>query len=144
MEEGIKLGYVKRTQKDYSHSFKLQVVREIESGEQSISGALRQYGIQSHGTVLNWVRKYGNFDRELEVKRAMEKTPEQKLMELEAKVRLLEQQKSSLEKALKFQQDKAIMFDIMIDIAESEFNIPIRKKSQPEASKISNTKCRKR
>lgn len=65
----------------------------------------------------------------------MEKSPEQKLMELEVKIRLLERQNQSLEKQLKFQQDKAIMFDMMIDIAENELNIPIRKKSVPEASK---------
>nr|WP_255489456.1 IS3 family transposase [Dysgonomonas sp. 216] len=124
---------LKRTQRDYSLSFKYQVVREVESGELSIGGALRKYGIQSHGTVLNWIRKYGTLDRELQVKFTMEKSPEQKLMELEAKVRLLERQKESLEKQLKFQQDKAIMFDMMIDIAENELNIPIRKKSVPRS-----------
>lgn len=135
---------VRRTQCDYSISFKIQVVREVESGELSVRGALRKYGIQSHGTVLNWLRKYGNFDRELQVKFAMEKTPEQKLLELEAKVRLLEKQKQSLEQQLKFQQDKAIMFDMMIDIAEKELKIPVRKKSQPEASNASRKKDPKR
>lgn len=143
MDKLLNTGYVKRTQKDYSLSFKLQVVSEVESGELSIKGALRKYGIQAHSTVLNWVRKYGNLDRELEVERAMKKTPEQKLFELEAKVRLLERQKSSLEKQLKFQQDKAIMFDMMIDIAENELKVPIRKKSQPEVSKTSNSSSKK-
>jgi transposase-like protein len=132
--------YLKRTQKDYSHSFKLQVVHEVESGELSIKGALRKYGIQSHGTVLNWIRKFGTFDRELQVKFSMETSPEQKLLELEAKVRLLERQKESLEQQLKFQQDKAIMFDMMIDIAENELNIPLRKKFVPEASNTSKGK----
>ena len=131
--------YLKRTQNDYSHSFKLSVVREVESGELSIKGALRRYGIQSHSTVLRWVRKFGTFDRELQVK-FMEKSFEQKLFELEAQVRLLERQKASLEQQLKFQQDKAIMFDMMIDIAENELNIPIRKKSVPEASSASRGK----
>lgn len=61
-------------------------------------------------------------------------------MELEAKVRMLEKQKQSLEQQLKFQQDKAIMFDMMIDIAENELNIPIRKKSVPGASNDSKKK----
>ncbi len=141
--EALKHNEVKRTQKDYSLSFKHQVVKEVELGELSIQGALRKYGIQSHGTVLNWIRKYGIFDRELQVKFTMDKSPEQKLMELEAKVRLLERQKQSLEKQLKFQQDKAIMFDMMIDIAEKELNIPIRKKSVPEASKNLKKKGKK-
>ena len=138
--ERLPQDYVKRSQKDYSLSFKHQVVREVESAGLSIKGALRKYGIQSHGTVLNWIRKYGTFDRELQVKFTMDKTPEQKLLELEAKVRLLERQKQSLEQQLKFQQDKAIMFDMMIDIAENELNIPIRKKSVHEASNVSKKK----
>lgn len=143
MEKVDEINYVKRTQKDYSQSFKLQVVSEVESGEMSIKGALRHYGIQSHGTILNWVRKYGTFDREYQVKKQMEKTPEQRLMELQQKVRQLEQQKASLERELKFQQDKAIMFDMMIDIAEKELNIPIRKKSLPEPSNDSSKNNKK-
>lgn len=140
MDNELKTNYVKRTQKDYSLSFKLQVVQEVERGELRAEGAKRKYGIQGDRTVVNWVKKYGNLDRELQVKFTMEKTPEQRLIELEAKVRLLEKQKASLEQQVKFQNDKAIMFDIMIDIAEKEFNIPIRKKSVPEASNVSKKK----
>jgi hypothetical protein len=53
-------------------------------------------------------------------------------MELEAKVLLLEKQKASLEKKLEFTDKKAIIFDMMIDIAEEELKIPIRKKSLPQ------------
>ncbi len=121
-------------------SFKLSVVREVESGELTSRAAKEKYGIQGEHTVERWIKKYGIFDRELQVKFTMDKTPEQKLLELEAKVRLLEKQKQSLEQQLKFQQDKAIMFDMMIDIAENELNIPIRKKSVPGASNVSNKK----
>lgn len=134
MKEKQEIKYVKRTQKDYSISFKLQVVREVESGALSIKGSLRKYGIQSHGTVLGWVRKYGTFDREYQIQQAMNKTPEQRILELEQKVKLLEQQKASLEKAVDIAQEKAIFFNMMVDIAEKEFNIPIRKKSLPGQS----------
>lgn len=144
MDKYLTTSYVKRSQKDYSISFKLQVVSEVERGELSAKGATNKYGIQGNTTVARWIRKYGTLDRELQVKFTMEKTPEQRLMELEAKVRLLERQKQSLEKQLKFQQDKAIMFDMMIDIAENELNIPIRKKSVPEQSNVSKKKGLKR
>lgn len=134
MDKELNRSYVRRSQKDYSLSFKLSLVKEVESGELSSKAAKEKYGIQGDHTVEKWIKKYGTFDRELQVKFTMEKSPEQQLMELEAKVRLLEKQKASLEKQLEFQQDKAIMFDIMIDIAEKEFNIPVRKKSVPEAS----------
>lgn len=143
MDNELRSNYVKRSQKDYSMPFKLQVVGEVERGELSATAASRKYGIQGGHTVVNWLRKYGTFDRELQVKFTMEKTPEQKLLELEAKVRMLEKQKKSLEQQLKFQQDKAIMFDMMIDIAENELNIPIRKKSVPEASNALKKKGKK-
>lgn len=57
MQEKEEELYTKRTQRDYSLSFNLQVVTEVESEELSIKGALRKYGIQSHSTVLNWIRK---------------------------------------------------------------------------------------
>lgn len=124
--------YVKRTQKDYSYAFKLAVVKEVESGELGIKAAARKYGIQAHSTVTNWLRKYGNFDWENKPHLNLPKTPEQKLLELEQKVRLLEKQKAVLEKQVATADKKAIFFDMMIDIAEEEFKIPIRKKSLPE------------
>ncbi|MDI9866948.1 transposase [Flectobacillus roseus] len=54
--------YVKRTQKDYSLQFKLQVVKEVESGEQSQSSARLKYGIQGDNTIKKWLQKYGTFD----------------------------------------------------------------------------------
>lgn len=57
MEDRSKSLYVRRTQWDYPMSFKLSVVREVESGKLSINGAMRKYGIQGGVTVLNWCRK---------------------------------------------------------------------------------------
>ncbi|MFK7787696.1 MAG: transposase [Crocinitomicaceae bacterium] len=135
--------YVKRTQKDYTMSFKLSVVQEVESGLLSVTQAKNKYGIQGRSTVLLWLRKYGNFDWDNQSSCSMSKTPEQKLLELEAKVRRLEKQKNRLEDQLKRSDDKAIIFDMMIDIAEKEYNIPIRKNSSPEQSKPSKKNNKK-
>ena len=137
MSKELRTNYVKRTQKNYSDSFKLQVVREIERGELSTTGAKRKYGIQSRSTVVNWLRKYGNFDWENQTPSKMQKTPDQRIMELEAKVKLLEKQKKRLEKQADHADKKSIIFDMMIDVAEKEYNIPIRKNSSPEQSKDS-------
>ena len=51
MEKGEKSVYVKRSQKDYSMSFKLEIVREIEFGELSTTSACRKYGIQARSTT---------------------------------------------------------------------------------------------
>lgn len=126
--------YTKRSQKDYSMSLKLVVVQEIESGELSTTGAQRKYGIQARSTVVNWLRKYGTFDWENQTPSNMPKSKDQQLMELEQKVRLLEKQKAMLEKQVERADKKSIIFDMMIDLAEKEYNIPIRKNSLPEQS----------
>ncbi len=128
----MKTTYVKRTQKDYSMSLKLQMVESIESGKLSTTQAQRKYGIQTRSTVVNWLRKYGTFDWENQTPSNMPKTPEQKLLELEQEVRLLKKQKTFLEKQVNQSDKKAILFDMMIDLAEKEYNIPIRKNSKPE------------
>ena len=89
MENLQEIRYVKRTQKDYTMSLKLQVVQEIERGTLSTHSACRKYGIQSRSTIVQWLRKFGNFDWENQTPSNMEKSPEQKIMELEARVKLL-------------------------------------------------------
>ncbi len=126
--------YVKRTQKDYSMSFKLQVVSQIENGELTATQVVNIYGIQSRSTVTRWMRKYGNFDWSNKTPYNMSKdmTPEQRLLELEQENRLLKKQKQTLEKQVEQADKKAIIFDMMINLAEKEYNIPIRKNSLPE------------
>jgi transposase-like protein len=132
MKNNENVAYKKRSQKDYSISFKLSVVKEIEAGVLSVTRATMQYGIQGNATVINWLRKYGTFDWENQTPSNMPKTQEQRLMELEAKVKLLEKQKAMLEHQVERADKKAIIFDMMIDLAEKEYNISIRKNSSPE------------
>jgi transposase-like protein len=99
MKEESGTEYVKRTQKDYTLSFKLQVVSEIENGTLSTYGACRKYGIQSRSTVMMWLRKHGTFDWENQTPSNMPKSEAQKLLELEQEVQLLKKQKGFFRKA---------------------------------------------
>lgn len=135
--------YVKRSQKDYSLKFKIQVVREVEEGSISTTTIQRKYGIQARSTVVSWLRKYGNFDWENQTPSSMPKTPEQRIMELEAKVKLLEKQKAQLERQNHISDSKAVIFDMMIGLAEKEYNIDIRKNLPPEQSNPLKKKGRK-
>lgn len=92
------ISYVKRTQKDYTMSLKLKILQEIEQGITTISRVKKEYGIQSRSTIVQWLRNFGNFDWENQKPLKMQKSPEQKIMELEAKVKLLEKQKDLLER----------------------------------------------
>ncbi|MEP2687143.1 hypothetical protein [Maribacter dokdonensis] len=143
MKTSVKQEYLKRTQKDYSLSFKLQVVGQIESGELDRLSAHLKYGIQARSTITAWLRKYGTFDWENLSVVAMSKTPEQRIIELEAKVKLLEKQKARAEHLAERADKKVIIFDMLVDMAEKEYDIAIRKNYAPEllnASKKSKKK----
>ncbi len=143
MKTSVNRGYLKRTQKDYSLSFKLQVVDEIESGALDRLSAHLKYGIQARSTITSWLRKYGTFDWENLSVVTVAKTPEQKIIELEAKVKLLEKQKARAEHLAERADKKAIIFDMLVDMAEKEYDIQIRKNYTPELSKSSKKNTRK-
>jgi transposase-like protein len=43
----------------YSKSFKMQLVREVETGKLSAEAVRRKYNIPGSATVMRWVRQYG-------------------------------------------------------------------------------------
>lgn len=54
MEQGVK-----RAQRDYSLTFKLAQVEQIEKGELTCQQTQARYGIQGNPTILVWLRKHG-------------------------------------------------------------------------------------
>lgn len=135
-ETGYK--YVKRTQKDYPMPLKLAVVREVEETGIGVCAVARKYGIQSETTVTTWLRKFGNFDHQNKTSNPMEKNKDQRLLELEQQIKVLEQQNSRLRHELDMRDHKVAFFDMMIDMAEKEFKIDIRKNSS--AGQSNNTR----
>ena len=43
----------------YSKSFKMHVVKELESGEISACAMQRKYQIRGNSTLMNWIKEYG-------------------------------------------------------------------------------------
>ena len=134
MKEDEKV-YVKRTQKDYSMSFKLSVVKEVETTDIGLCAIARKYGIQSETTVKRWMEKYGTFDW-INIKGGnMPKSKEQELLELKEKIKQLERKNARLEHELEMKDHKVAIFDLMIDIAEKDLKVDIRKNMLPGQSK---------
>lgn len=115
--------HLKRTQRDYSLAFKLQVVNEVEKGLLTWKQSQTKYGIQGRSTVLVWLRKHGSLD--WSNKRPMKKKapPKTYISELEAKIKRLEAEKEILNRA--------------IDIADDLLHTDIRKKYLPLSQKAS-------
>ena len=44
----------------YSEAFKMEIVRELETGSINIDQIRRKYGIGGNGSIRGWVKKYGN------------------------------------------------------------------------------------
>jgi hypothetical protein len=118
-------------------------VEQIEPGQLDRLSAHLKYGIQARSTITSWLRKYGTLDWDNLNVVSLEKTPEQKIIELEAKVKLLEKQKAKAVHLAERADKKVIIFDMLVDMAEKEYDIAIRKNYTPEllnASKKSKKK----
>ena len=111
--KGIK-EFIKKTQKDYSLAFKLQVVDEIEKGHLTYKQSQKKYGIQGRSTVLVWLRKHGNLDWKSKLPMKNKNPPKSQISELEKKIKRLEAEKEILNRA--------------IDIADETLGTEIRKK----------------
>ncbi|MCC9168380.1 IS3 family transposase [Pontibacter sp. XAAS-A31] len=121
----------KRTQRDYTLGFKLQVVAEVERGDLTYKQAQKKYGIQGRSTVLVWLRKHGKQTWSATASdKAMDNTPNQRIKELEAQ--LAEAQERARQAEL-----KAKLLDTLIDVAEGEFGFEIRKRPSPKQSSAS-------
>ncbi len=98
-------------------------------GDHTWLEAQRKYGIQGKSTVLVWLRKLGTLDWTLPKVHDLsskEKTPEQRIKKLEA--------------ALELEQQKNMLLNKIIDVAESQFGLSIRKKPLPKQQKTSGKK----
>lgn len=113
--------YVKRTQKDYSMSFKLTVIQEYGTTKISLEALKHKYGIQGDSTIRHWIEKYGNFDIKNKCYSHMEKSKDKELFELQQKIKFLEHKNARLEKELELKDMKAEFFDMMTDIAEMQY-----------------------
>lgn len=106
--------YLKRTQKDYSLAFKLQVVEEVERGLLTYKESQKQYGIQGRSTVLTWLRKHGRLNWHNEKTMKRKSNPQQQIRELEKQLKRLKAEKE--------------IFEIALDVAKEDLGIDIRKK----------------
>jgi transposase len=111
----------------FTDEFKLKVVQEYLDTQASQQELMHKYTIRGNNCITNWMRKFGLYaprEQHLELQRTMAKQTEKSIYEreLEAKVQRLEQQ-------LEHEQFRALAVNTMIDIAERDLKISIRKKA---------------
>ena len=109
----------------YETSFRRWLVQEVESGEMSIAEAKERFKLPLHFSTLykHWQKKYSEeIIVSLPLMKAKDRVENQKL----------EQRIKELEKELELAQMKNVALNTMIDIAEQEYKLEIRKKSGPK------------
>lgn len=124
----------KRTQSDYTLAFKLAVVEQVEKGELTYKQAQHRYGIQGRSTVLVWLRKHGRLGWSVGAssaampinKNPQSLTPEQRIKELEVQ--------------LKESQQKAQLFEAVIDVLRRDYGVRVVKKPLGKSCKSGSSK----
>ena len=125
---------VKRTQRDYTTAFKLAVVEQVEKGELTCGQAQIRYGIQGNSTVLTWLRKHGrlSWGRAASLaampidKTAAPATPEQRIKELETQ--------------LAQAQEKARLFEAVLEVLKKDHGVRVVKKPSGTSSRKSSSR----
>ena len=106
----------------FSDVLKLRIIQEVVSGSISKEAAKRKYGIKGNSAITNWMCKFGYPGNPYQPTEVMEsKDLSDNPADLKLRIK-------ALEKALADARLSSEAYSTMIDIAEQEFKIPIRKK----------------
>jgi transposase len=118
---------MRRKVNHFTDEFRFQVIHEYLNTDISQEELKKKHGIRGNNSISNWMRKFGGnkvTDEEISIQKAMskeaDKTPQER--KLEAKIK-------DLEKALEQERLRTLALNTMINIAERDLKISIRKKS---------------
>jgi transposase-like protein len=115
--------------RQFQEAFKLQVIEEVLSGQLTKEQARRKYNIKGSSAILNWIRSFGVANCKTVPAYFAAMKAQQNLTQEELLKRVRE-----LERALEDAQLRVEGYSRMIDIAERELKISIRKKSNTKQS----------
>ena len=117
--------------KHYSDDFKRDVVQHYLDSDDSMKTTAAKFKVASHASVIDWVRKFGGEFRTSVMNKSTEK-PKNVLPDTqESMVKRIKE----LEEALERERLINLATNKMIDIAERDLNVSIRKKSGARQSK---------
>jgi transposase-like protein len=93
----------KRWSNQYSYAYKMEVIQAVESGQMSQRQVSRKYGVDRR-TIHDWIKRFGNLEKKfLEMG---EKTPQQEIVELKARLRCLNAENETLKYIMEVIQEE--------------------------------------
>jgi transposase len=128
----FKMSVSQRQKRMFSESFKIEKVREIESGQTRPCEIMKQYEV-SHSSVYKWIEKYGSNQDRSEKLVVESKSDTKELLELKKKL-------ADLERIIGQKQILIDFKDKIIELAEKEYGIDIKKNFSTERSSITGKK----
>jgi transposase-like protein len=131
----------RKQSQEYSEDFKWQVVQEVLSGKLSKAEANRIYGIRSKSAILYWMRQYSGITNYRESSKAFSS---KESMKNKQEIIALEEKLHKLQDSLKRERNKSALYEKMLEIAEEEYGINIRKKYGAKQSKVLKKKSSKK
>jgi len=120
-----------RRRRSFSDSFKIQKVRELESGKTKVSELCKQYELADI-SVYRWLKKYGSMKSKKERMIVETESDTRQLLDLKKKIAELERLVGQKQIQLEFK-------DKMIELAEQIYGIDIKKKFSTQQSNTSGT-----
>ena len=122
---------MERVGRGFTEEFRRSIVLKVESGEQSVTELKRQYGILGHSTILKWCRRYGGKQYPVMPRKKVDVS----LSHQEKQLQELRNQVKVLERDLKESRLKQATLETLIDIAEKEYSVNIKKNYGGKRSK---------
>jgi transposase len=124
----------KRKQQNYSESFKWKVVQEVLDGKFTKESAKRYYGIGSNCAILYWMRKYSGNDNYREQNQGKK---DFNLMGKKLPGQMQNNRIKELEEELLREKQRADLWQKIVEVAEEEFGLDIKKKFGARPSTVS-------
>ena len=110
-----------QNQSKIDETLKRKIVEEVLSGVLNKEEARRKYNIKGKSAILNWIRKFDQSKQASMKSKSPSNNKSQREQELEFEVKRLREE-------LEMEQLRVRALNIMIDVAETQLNVPIRKK----------------
>ncbi|MBD0332437.1 MAG: transposase [Chitinophagaceae bacterium] len=116
----------------YDQAFKNTICLEVINGNLSLAEAKAMYAIKGAGTIYRWIKEFTKHaeNNNLDLINTTNPVANQKAQTSnDEKAQDLIKKNEGLQAALELAKLKITALEVMIDVAESELNIDIRKKS---------------
>ena len=127
----FKMTTAERRRRHFSDSFKIQKVRELETGKAKVSEICKQYEV-SATNVYRWLNKFGLMKEKKEKLVIESESDTRQLLALKKKV-------AELERVIGQKQILIDFKDKMIDLAEETYGVDIKKKFSTQRSNTSGS-----